>query len=203
MEAEAGDLGGIYGLCLPMQRSGEKKQSLLIWFWWGMWRAIRSARTSPAKGGIQRLCKHSDEWNNWSGFRELQIGQGTQSLLHLGLNGMTDLKESQLSQTSVKFQSKKDLPSVEEGWLRNYINKWTYTWMPGTDGILTHGKLRSASSQFQGRSSSESSCTPFLKAWRGIGEGIYKEETTLQQPDVMRELAGWLRGDQWLLFIFL
>lgn len=38
--------------------------------------------------------------------------------------------------------------------------------MPGTDGILPHGELRSASSQSWGRSSSESSCKPFLKTWR-------------------------------------
>lgn len=85
-----------------------------------------SARTSPAKERPQRICKHSDEWVSWSCVREEQTGQGTQCLLHLGLKAWLSSRNPRCLRPVWKFQSKEDLPSVEEGWIRDYINTWTY-----------------------------------------------------------------------------
>lgn len=77
--------------------------------------------------------------------------------------------------------------------------------MPGTDGIPPHGELRSASSKSWGRrrSSSESSCKPFLLFMEEEENAFTKGKPHL--PNLiafgMRGVAWWLRGDQWLLFI--
>lgn len=153
MKGGAGGPGGIYGHCLCMRRPGKRKQDPLNWIWWGVWRATRpSARTSPAKERPQRICKHSDGWVSWSCVREQQTGQGTQCLLHLGLKAWLSSRNPRCLRPVWKFQSKEDLPSVEEGWIRDYINTWTYmspwdwwdtlTWWIEVTFISMPGKVR-------------------------------------------------------------